>query len=99
MAPIVDRAWLTQRSTRGRRPDLPASIRLWPDRSSLRLAVLRLRAVRGELLQQRESFPLDLDHPPRFRQVGLQPRILVVQLRHLMLKRISRWSTTHRAQP
>src|SRR5438270_7402346 len=58
-----------------------------------------LRAVRGELLQQRGEFSLDLDHPPRFREISLQPRILVLQLRQLMLARINRWSTTHWAQP
>src|SRR5882672_7690615 len=56
-----------------------------PGRSSLRLAASRLRAARGELLQQRGEFSLNFDHPVCLAQVSLQARVLTPQPRQLLL--------------
>jgi len=59
-----------------------------PDQPSPRLAAVHLGAARGELLQQRGEFSLDLNHMVGFGQISLQPRVLTFELGHLLITRI-----------
>src|SRR5438874_13217185 len=63
------------------------------DQPSLRLAAARLRAARGELLQQRGEFSLDVDHPLDFPQLSVQPSYLLAQPGDFALARVS-WRST-----
>ena len=66
-----------------------APVRRWSGQPSLRLAAARLRAARGELLQQRGEFSLHVDHPMGFGQVRLQARVLLPQPGYFALAWVS----------
>ena len=63
-----------------------------------RLVSHHLGAARGELLQQRGEFSLDLDHVVGFGQISLQPRVVPLELGYLLITRIIARPTGWRCQ-